>query len=75
VAASFRTPSSAANIGKVQKEDGSINFGAIFHGDDFDEMYRSGRILFDLGAILSSPTIADGALLVGSCDGNLYCFR
>ncbi len=75
VTASFRTAASGANFAGMCNADGSINFGAIFHGDDYEEMYRSGRILFDLGAILSSPTLADGALLVGSCDGNLYCFR
>jgi outer membrane protein assembly factor BamB len=75
VTATFRTAASAANSAKAFNPDGSINFPALFRGDDFEEMYHSGEIFFGMGAILSSPTLADGALLVGSCDGNLYCFR
>jgi outer membrane protein assembly factor BamB len=75
VAASFRTQASAANISKVTRPNGSLDESLLFRSDNFEEMYRAGEILFEIGAILSSPTLSDGALLVGSCDRNLYCFR
>ena len=75
ICATFRTAASAANSPKFFKSDGSIDFGFLFRGDSFEEMFRSVGLFYEAGAILSSPTVSDGALLVGSCDGNLYCFR
>ncbi|HNX04671.1 MAG TPA: PQQ-binding-like beta-propeller repeat protein [Opitutales bacterium] len=75
VSSVYRTAASAAHYSKILKSDGSVDFGRVFRSDSFDEMYRAAGIFFEMGAILSSPTVSDGALLVGSCDGNLYCFR
>jgi outer membrane protein assembly factor BamB len=58
----------ADNIGYVGCEDGNI------YGIDLDE----GRVLWSYstsGGIHSSPAIANGYLIFGSKDGNLYALK
>lgn len=40
-----------------------------------DGMMMGMRTMFTVGSILSSPTIVDGVLYVGSTDGNVYALK
>ena len=74
IIATYHTEASIAHKGDLLKADGSFNTDKIFRNDTFEETYHSASVIFEAGAILASPTIADGALLIGSTDGNFYCF-
>ena len=71
----YHTEASIAHKGDLLKPDGSFNNAVIFKDDSFEDMYFSARVFFESGAVMASPTLVDGALLVGSSDGNFYCFR
>ncbi len=45
---------------------------ALFAGPTLDGMILNQRQRFQLGAFVSSPSVADGVLYVGSADGHLY---
>ena len=42
---------------------------------DFQDMYVDFYRFVSIGAIMGSPTVADGVLYFGSMDGNLYALR
>jgi eukaryotic-like serine/threonine-protein kinase len=71
----YRTKASLAHKRDLLKPDGTENNAVIFRNDEFEDMYHSAEVFFSAGAILASPTLCDGALFVGSTDGNFYCFR
>ncbi len=66
----FRTAASIANSGSVLNEKGECreDIAAFFH-EDYKAMYEA---IIGLGAILSSPAVADGVVFFGSADGNVY---
>ncbi len=75
VAWQFQTPAAKANANGYLKADGSIDFSKVFTSQYFEDMYAAGGELFSLGAIVSSPVVADGVVIVGSADGTVYAIE
>jgi outer membrane protein assembly factor BamB len=68
----FQTDGSLKNGPTYTKPDGTPNYELVFADDFYDEMIIGVHKLLSVGAILSSPVIADDIVYVGSSDGNLY---
>ncbi|HUK23861.1 MAG TPA: PQQ-binding-like beta-propeller repeat protein [Terriglobales bacterium] len=68
----FQTEASRQNAPTLVKSDGTPNYPAAFTENFYDNMVIGMHKMLTLGAILSSPVIADGVIYVGSTDGNLY---
>ena len=57
--------------------DGSLNQEVLFAPffGDFQDMYLTTYKFASIGAIVSSPAVADGVVFFGSMDGNVYALR
>ena len=75
LAGEFQTDAAKKNAPAWLKPDGSLNSGAVFTSSLFENMYQASVKLWSLGAIVSSPVVADGVVYVGSADGNLYALE
>ena len=69
---SFDSDGSRQNGRTYTKSDGTPNYEAAFSDFFYDDMVSGVQKMMSVGAILSSPTIADGVIYVGSTDGNVY---
>ena len=72
----FQTEASKQDPLKLLKPDGSFDrdgFAPVFR--DFRDMYIDLFRFRSIGGILSSPTVADDVIYVGSLDGNLYALH
>jgi outer membrane protein assembly factor BamB len=72
----FQTEASKKDPMQVQNADGSLkqeSFAPIF--GDFQDMYIDFYRYVSIGAIMSSPVVNQGAVYVGSMDGNLYSLK
>jgi outer membrane protein assembly factor BamB len=75
-AASFATPGFTANGPRWLNADGRLRLEQVWTGPSLDDAVVGIRErLFSLGAILSSPAVADGVVYVGSTDGTVYALR
>ena len=72
---SFQTQASRMQLPALTKADGTLDFSVILPSNFYDDMVVGVHKLLGLGAILSSPAIADGVVYVGSADGNLYALE
>ena len=54
---------------------GRFKSGAMYPDFTLDGMIIGINRMFTLGSFLSSPTVVDGVLYVGSTDGNLYALK
>jgi outer membrane protein assembly factor BamB len=71
--AEFATPGHGANAPWFLNADGTLKTDAVWIGDTLDDTIVAVRTrVFALGSILSTPTIHDGIVYVGSVDGTLY---
>lgn len=69
----FETDGYHENAAKYTKPDGTPKYEAAFEGDFYDDMVVGVARMMTVGAVLSSPVVAaDGTVLFGSMDGNLY---
>ena len=71
----FQTEGSKQIGPKYTKPDGTPNYEAAFTSFFYDDVMVGYDKLMGVGAILSSPVVADGVLYVGSTDGNLYALQ
>jgi outer membrane protein assembly factor BamB len=71
----FQTDASKANLPALLLPDGKPDYARIFRSDFWEDMVLAVHKLLGLGAILSSPTVADGVLYVGSADGYVYALK
>jgi eukaryotic-like serine/threonine-protein kinase len=71
----FRTEGSKANGDKYTDENGRLKTQLMYPDRTLDGMMIGMRTMQLLGSILSSPTVMDGVLYVGSTDGYLYAIR
>lgn len=71
----FQTPAAKENTRRALTAEGDLNFPVLFPSDDFETMFAAVHALFSIGAITSSPAIADGVVYVGSADGNVYALE
>ena len=72
VAWTFQTDGSKLNARTYTKRDGSPNYERAYRSDFYDDMVVGHYKMMTVGAILTSPVIADRIVYVGSTDGNLY---
>lgn len=73
--AHFQSDGSKANGAKWTDSAGVFQSGRMYPDRTLDGMMIGMRTMFTVGSILSSPSIVDGILYVGSADGNLYALR
>jgi eukaryotic-like serine/threonine-protein kinase len=71
----FRTEGSKANGDRYTDENGRLKTNLMYPDRTLDGMMIGMRTMQTLGSILSSPTVVDGVLYVGSTDGYLYAIR
>ncbi len=72
----FQTEASKADAMHLLTADGRLDpagFAPVFR--DYQDMYIDLFRFRSLGAILSSPVVADGVVYVGSLDGHLYAIH
>ncbi len=72
----FTTEAAKTDRLKVRNADGSLNrdaFTPLF--GDFQDMYLDFQRFASIGAIVSSPVVAHGAVIFGSMDGNVYALK
>lgn len=72
VAWAFQTEASRRNLPGLTNADGTPNYAAAFKGNFYDETVVGVQTMLSVGAVLSSPVVADGVIYFGSTDGNLY---
>lgn len=72
VAWTFETDGAKANGATYTKPDGTPNYEAAFFDFFYDDMVSGVEKMMSVGAVLSSPVVADDAVLFGSADGNVY---
>lgn len=72
LAATFQTEASKLNGPALTKPDGTPNYAAAFRSGFYDDMVSGVQRMMSVGAVLSSPVVADGVIYFGSTDGNLY---
>lgn len=75
IAWEFQTAASKANARGTIAENGELNYAALFPSAFYEKMIVAVDRLFELGAIVSSPAVADGVVYVGSADGHLYALE
>ena len=68
----FETDASRQNGPALTDANGKPNYAAAMASNFYDDIVAGVQKMFNVGAILSSPTIAGDTLYVGSADGNLY---
>jgi outer membrane protein assembly factor BamB len=68
----FETENSKKNGGSYTKADGTPNYEAVFSDFFYDNMVAGVQQMMSVGAILSTPVVANGTIYVGSADGNVY---
>jgi eukaryotic-like serine/threonine-protein kinase len=68
----FATDGSKKNGAAYTKPDGTTNYELAFTDFFYDDMVSGVQKLMTVGAVLSSPVVADGTIYFGSADGNLY---
>jgi outer membrane protein assembly factor BamB len=69
----FATEASRTQAAAHTGKDGRINFFTDPHLEPFyDTLMALVEQQYSLGAIISSPTVVDGVLYIGSADGNVY---
>lgn len=71
----FETDGSKANGSTFTKPDGSPKYEEAFFDFFYDDMVSGVQKMMTVGAILSSPAIANGTIYVGSADGNIYALN
>ena len=71
----FETDGTKANGSAFTKPDGSPKYEAAFFDFFYDDMVSGVQKMMAVGAILSSPAIANGTIYVGSTDGNIYALN
>lgn len=73
--AHFQTDGSKENGPRWTDSTGVMRTGGMYPDRTLDGMMIGMRTMMTVGSILSSPTIVDGVLYVGSTDGQLYAIR
>lgn len=68
----FETDASRQNGPALTKPDGTPKYEAAFADNFYDSMVVGVQKMMSVGAILSSPVVAENVIYVGSTDGFLY---
>lgn len=73
--AHFQTDGSRENGARFTDANGALQTGPMYPDRTLDGKMIGLRTMFTVGSVLSSPSIVDGVLYVGSTDGRLYALR
>ncbi|MEP6501934.1 MAG: PQQ-binding-like beta-propeller repeat protein [Betaproteobacteria bacterium] len=68
----FSTPASHDALKRLTKADGTPDYEAAFTDFFYDDMVAGTYTMLSGGALLASPVVADGVVIVGSMDGDVY---
>jgi eukaryotic-like serine/threonine-protein kinase len=68
----FQTDASKRLRPALTNADGTPNYGAAYASSFYDDTVVGFARMMTVGAMLSSPVVADGVIYVGSTDGDLY---
>ena len=68
----FQTESSRKNGPALTDKEGKPNYSVAMPSMFYDDIVAGVQRMFTVGAILSSPAVANDTVFVGSSDGNLY---
>ena len=71
----FETDGAKANGATYTSPDGTPNYAAAQSENFYDALVVAVNKLMSVGAVLSSPVVADDAVYFGSMDGNLYAIE
>ncbi len=71
----LETAGQKANGATYTKSDGTPNYESAFVSDFYDDLVVGFAKMRAVGAIFSSPTVANGVLYVGSTDGTQYALK
>lgn len=72
---SFETEGSKQNGATYTKPDGTPKYEAAFSDFFYDDMIMGVQKMMSVGAVLSSPIIANGTIYLASTDGNIYALQ
>jgi outer membrane protein assembly factor BamB len=75
VAWTYQTEGSHRNGQTYTKPDGTPNYEVAYSDFFYDDLVVGATRMLSVGAILSSPAIADGAVYFGSADGSVYALN
>jgi outer membrane protein assembly factor BamB len=73
--AAYQTEGNKQNGPKYLQPDGQFNNAALYPAATLEGLFIGVDRMFSVGAVLSSPVIAEGVLYVGSADGRLYALK
>jgi outer membrane protein assembly factor BamB len=68
----FETEAARQGLPALTKPDGTPFYEAAFKDFFYDDMVTGTYRMLSVGAMLSSPVVADGTVFVGSMDGDVY---
>jgi len=68
----YRTDGALRNAAAYTQKNGDPNYDAAFSDNFYDDLVVGVSRMMSVGAVLSSPVIADGVIYFGSSDGNVY---
>ena len=71
----FPTDGNRQNGATYTKADGTANYELAYPGHFYDDMVVGTQRKRTVGAIYSSPVLADGVLYFGSADGTWYAIQ
>jgi len=71
----WQTDASRQHLAEFSKPDGSMRLRPEGSDPFYDELVTAVTRSFSMGSLLSSPVVVDGALYIGSADGDLYALR
>jgi outer membrane protein assembly factor BamB len=75
VAWTFQTDASRQRLAGFSNEKGEPNYAAAMASTFYDDIVAGVQTMFSVGAILSSPAVANRTIYVGSADGYLYAIN
>lgn len=71
----FQTDASKANLPALLLPDGKPDYAKLFGSDFWEDMVLAVHKLFALGAVVSSPVVANNLLYIGSTDSYVYALK
>ncbi|HZQ67604.1 MAG TPA: PQQ-binding-like beta-propeller repeat protein [Terriglobales bacterium] len=75
IAWTFQTDGSRQNGPTYTKPDGTPKYEAAFEDNFYDDIVVGVQRMMQVGAVLSSPVVANRVIYFGSADGNVYAIR
>lgn len=71
----FQTEGSKRNLATYMKPDGKPDYAIAYRDSFYDSIVVGVDRLMSVGAVLSSPALAEGVVVFGSTDGRIYALE